>query len=151
MTDTPQEPDPKDSPPAKPPRLSLGEHGRIVHAERVATILVVEDDTEVREAVRRYLTSKGHHVVEAANGIEALTQLKVQTVDLVLTDIDMPEMHGIELIQRVRQEMPEMPIVVITAVHEAINVVEHELGIEHVLKKPFKFEELEAVLRQVLT
>ncbi len=117
----------------------------------MATILVVEDDTEVREAVRRYLISQGHHVVEAANGIEALAQLKVQTVDLVLTDIDMPEMHGIELIQNLRQEMPDVPIVVMTAVHEAINVVEHELGIEHVLRKPFGIEELEAVLRQVLT
>ncbi len=116
----------------------------------MATILVVENDTIVRTAVRRYLKSQGHRVVEAANGIEALAQLKVQTVDLVLTDIDMPEMHGIELIQSVRQEMPEMPIVVMTAVHEAINVLEHELGIQHVLPKPFDLEDLSNVIRQAL-
>ena len=116
----------------------------------MATILVVEDDTEVREAVRRYLKGQGHHVVEAANGIEALAQLKVQTVDLVLTDIDMPEMHGIELIQRVRQETPEMPIVVMTGVRETVNVLEHELGIQHVLTKPFELEDLSHAIRKAL-
>ncbi len=117
----------------------------------MATILVVEDDTAVRGAVSRYLKSQGHRVVEAADGIEGLSQLGTQTVDLVLTDVDMPEMHGIELIQSLRQETPDVPIVVMTAVHEAINLVEHELGIEHVLTKPFGIEELETVLRQVLT
>ncbi len=116
----------------------------------MATILVVEDDTQIRGAVCRYLKSQGHRVVEAANGTEALTQLKVQTVDLVLTDIDMPEMHGIELIQRVREETPEVPIVVITAVHEAINVLEHELGIQWLLTKPFELEDLSNAIRQAL-
>ncbi len=116
----------------------------------MATILLVEDDTGVRRVVRRYLKSQGHHVVEAANGTEALTQLKVQTVDLVLTDIDMPEMHGIELIQSVRQEMPEMPIVVMTAVRGAANELEHELGIQCVLTKPFELEDLSNAVRQAL-
>ena len=116
----------------------------------VATILLVEDNTGVRGTVRRCLKSLGHHVVEAANGIEALTQLKAQTVDLVLTDVDMPEMDGIELIRSVRREMPEVPIMVITAVHEAIDVLERELGILHLLSKPFDFKDLSNALRQAL-
>ncbi len=116
----------------------------------MSTILVVEDDTAIRTAVRRYLKIQGHHVIEAANGIEALAHLKVQTVDLVLTDIDMPEMDGIELIRRVRQEKPEMPIVVMTGVREAINVVEHELGVQHVLTKPFDLEDLSHAIRKAL-
>ena len=116
----------------------------------MATVLVVEDDTAVRTAVRRYLKSQGHHVVEAADGIEGLTRLKAQTVDLVVTDVQMPRMNGFELIQRVRQEMPEMPIVVMTAVRGAANDLEHELGIQCVLTKPFELEDLSNAVRQAL-
>ena len=116
----------------------------------MANILLVEDDTAVRSVVLRYLKSQGHRVVEAENGIEGLTRLKAQTVDLVVTDVDMPEMHGIELIQSVREEKPEVSIVVITAVHESINVLEHALGIRHLLLKPFDLKDLSNALHQVL-
>ncbi len=116
----------------------------------MANILLVEDDTAVRSVVLRYLKSQGHRVVEAENGIEGLTRLKAQTVDLVVTDVDMPEMHGIELIQSVRHEKPEMPIVVITAVNEATIVLEHELGIRHLLLKPFDLKDLSNAIRQAL-
>ncbi len=114
------------------------------------TILVVENDTIVRTAVRRYLKSQGHRVVEAANGIEALAQLKVQTVDLVLTDVNMPGMHGVELIRRLRQEEPKMPIVVMTGLPERVDLLEHELGLQCVLTKPFELEDLSNAVRQAL-
>jgi CheY-like chemotaxis protein len=59
-------------------------------------------------------------------------------------------MNGIELIQRVRQEMPEMPIVVMTAVSDATNLLEHELGIQWLLTKPFELEDLSDAVRQAL-
>ncbi len=116
----------------------------------MATILVVEDDTAVRTAVRRYLKNQGHHVVEAADGIEGLAQLTALTVDLVVTDLDMPGMHGIELIRSMREEKPEVPIVVMTGLREAVNVLEHELGIQCVLTKPFELEDLSDAVRQAL-
>ena len=60
-------------------------------------------------------------------------------------------MHGIELIRRLRQEESQVSVVIMTAFDEALQVVEHELGVVHVLRKPFELEELAKVLRQALT
>ncbi len=117
----------------------------------MATILVVENDKNVRYAVVRYLELEGHQVAEATNGIEALAVLGKLAVDLLITDIDLPKMHGIELIRRIRQEESQVRVVIMTAFDEALQVVEHELGIVHVLRKPFELEELANVLRQALT
>ena len=118
---------------------------------KVASILVVEDDKSFRHAVVRYLELDGHQVTEATDGADALAILSALGVDLVLTDIDMPKMNGIELIRCLRQKGLQVSVVVMSALEHPLQSVEHELGIVHVLRKPFDLEELATVLRQVLT
>ena len=78
-------------------------------------VLVVEDDPRLREAVVDTLMLKGFQVSEAAHGIEALNLLRHQQIDLVLSDINMPGMDGLELLQNVKQETPWLPVILMTA------------------------------------
>lgn len=65
---------------------------------RPATILIIEDHTSVRTLLARVLEDVGYEVYEAANGRQGLEQFQVQPMDLVITDLEMPEMNGLELI-----------------------------------------------------
>jgi signal transduction histidine kinase/ActR/RegA family two-component response regulator len=80
-------------------------------------VLVVDDDAEVRELVRRALESAGHRVVEAADGHEALSELARDGASLIMLDLAMPEMDGYELLDEIRGrvELEEIPVVVMTA------------------------------------
>jgi CheY-like chemotaxis protein len=77
-------------------------------------ILLVEDDLDVRLVVREQLIASGHSVVEAQNGDIALTMIGKQSFDLVITDIDMPEKNGLELLEEVRRTRPQLPVIVMT-------------------------------------
>ncbi len=74
-------------------------------------ILVVDDEPSVRESVAMLLTSVGYDVVEAENGVSALSQLNRTVPDLIVTDLNMPQMSGIELISHVRSRYPAISIV----------------------------------------
>lgn len=80
----------------------------------MARVLVVDDQREMRQSVRRVLSRMGHEVVEAADGREALAALATPPIDLVVTDLNMPEMDGIELILSVTDRWPSMPIIAIS-------------------------------------
>lgn len=80
----------------------------------MARILVVDDQRDMRQSVRRVLSRMGHEVVEAADGREALAALATPAIDLVVTDLNMPEMDGIELILSVTDRWPSMPIIAIS-------------------------------------
>ena len=77
-------------------------------------ILVVDDEPEVRALVREYLALSGREVVEAGNGIEALWVVKHQRPPLVLLDLSMPRLGGIETIRHIRKFDPSIHIVVVT-------------------------------------
>jgi DNA-binding NarL/FixJ family response regulator len=79
-------------------------------------LLLVDEHTVVREGLRRVLEGcgEGWTVVEAASGFQALERLREQTISLVITDLSMPGMNGLELIRRVRSEFPRMPILVLS-------------------------------------
>ncbi|MCH2041574.1 MAG: sigma-54 dependent transcriptional regulator [Saccharospirillaceae bacterium] len=111
-------------------------------------ILVVEDDPRLREAIVDTLMLKGHDVSEAPNGIEALAVLTNQEVDLVLSDINMPGMDGLELLDKVKQAHPWLPIVLMTAygdVGQAVKAMQR--GANDYLMKPFELAELDALLK----
>ncbi|KZZ49026.1 sigma-54-dependent Fis family transcriptional regulator [Thalassolituus sp. HI0120] len=111
-------------------------------------ILVVEDDPRLREAIVDTLVLKGHDVSEAPNGIEALAVLTNQEVDLVLSDINMPGMDGLELLDKVKQAHPWLPIVLMTAygdVGQAVKAMQR--GANDYLMKPFELAELDALLK----
>ena len=78
-------------------------------------VLLVDDEREVREAVRRMLAQDRHVVVEANNGAEALSLFVRNQFDLVITDLELPFLKGDELAVRIRQLVPQQPIMAITA------------------------------------
>jgi CheY-like chemotaxis protein len=115
-------------------------------------VLIAEDDPDVRALLHFLLEEEGVKVVTAENGAQALSTLAWYHPDLILTDLAMPEIDGLELIKRVRQqpELAKIPIVVMTTYRG--NYLEAALcaGANAVLRKPDDFDHLMGTLSQVL-
>ena len=109
-------------------------------------ILVVDDEPMVRSVLARLLTLRGHDVVQAASGAEALTVLDGNTVDLVFTDQGMPEMNGRLLARKIRGRFHRLPIVLLTGDTEA---GKPDDDVNRVMAKPFKLDALEAVINDL--
>lgn len=78
------------------------------------SILIIDDDEAVLQLFSGYLGRKGYTVFQAANGREGLRQLESARPDVVITDIMMPEMDGLEIIRELRKERPDIPIIAIS-------------------------------------
>ena len=117
--------------------------------EQPARILVVDDSPSTLEVLRRNLVDRGHEVVTASGAADALALLSFTPVDLVLTDLKMPGLSGLDLVRHVRENLKETEIVVITGYATIGGAVEAlRSGAEDYLAKPFTDEELaEAVGR----
>ena len=104
------------------------------------TILVVEDEESIRSFVRAYLESEGFKVLEAGNGKQGLTVLGEQKPDLIITDIMMPVMDGIEFFKEIRRvpETKEIPVIMLTVKDEFSDIkYAYLLGVEEYITKPF--------------
>ncbi len=113
-------------------------------------ILVVDDELWVRKLVQGYLERAGFAVATAATGPEALAELEAHPPDLVLLDLMLPGMDGLEVAQRIRKES-NVPIIMLTARStEEDRVRGLELGADDYVVKPFSARELEARVRAVL-
>ncbi|HEY7735970.1 MAG TPA: response regulator transcription factor [Candidatus Limnocylindrales bacterium] len=111
------------------------------------TVLVVEDEPTLRETLAEALESEGYRVVVAADGRDALTRFRSERPDLVLLDLMLPELSGIEVTRIIRQESG-VPIVMLTAKDSELDkVVGLELGADDYVTKPFSLRELSARLR----
>ena len=118
--------------------------------ERAATVLVVEDDEEVRQLAAESLEEFGYRVLRASNAREALSVLERDPVDVLLSDIVMPgAMSGLALADEVRQWRKSFPVLLTTGYAEAIDRAEAHGRAYEVLRKPFRPRELEAKVRQV--
>lgn len=115
------------------------------------TILVVDDDESLRRVVEYNLGEEGYRVVTAADGAAGLRAFQEGSVDLVVTDVRMPDMDGLELLTRIKAMQPDMPVVVLTA-HGTINsaVEAMRLGAFDYLTKPFNRDQLKAAVRKAL-
>lgn len=113
-------------------------------------ILVTDDDPHLREVVRYALARQGFTVMEAGNGVEALAMVARQLPDLVVLDVVMPEMDGIEVCRRLR-EKSRVPIIFLSSRDEELDrVLGIELGADDYLTKPFSTRELVARVKAVL-
>ena len=111
------------------------------------TILVVEDETTLRETLADALEAEGFRVVQAADGREALARFRGDRPDLVLLDLMLPELSGIEVCRIIRAESG-VPIVMLTAKDSELDkVVGLELGADDYVTKPFSLRELSARIR----
>jgi two-component system chemotaxis response regulator CheY len=119
----------------------------------MAAILTVDDSPSIRQMVKMVLSSAGHDVAEAGNGVEGLEKAKAQRFDLVLTDLNMPVMNGIALIKHLRQ-LPALtgtPIVFLTTESDdAVKMEAKQAGATGWITKPFKPEQLHAVVAKLV-
>ncbi len=109
----------------------------------VENILVVDDEEAIREVVSTMLESKGYHCTAVSNGRAAQDQVKRTTPDLVLSDMIMPEMDGIKLLEWLRQYDPEVPVIMVTAIHDISTALEAiRRGAYDYILKPFEKDQL---------
>lgn len=116
----------------------------------MAQILLVEDDAEIRRALIRALTDRGHAVASEAAGMKALTQIVDKAPDLVVLDLGLPDVSGEDLLRMIRS-VSRVPVIVATARgDEAVIVRILELGADDYVIKPFGPAQLDARIRAVL-
>jgi YesN/AraC family two-component response regulator len=120
----------------------------------MANILLVDDEPLVVETLSNAITSKGHTVVTAANGIEGMERFREGKFDLVITDIIMPDKEGIELIMEMKRHAPAVKIVAISGGGRTGSVeflkMATKLGAVASLRKPIRLAEFYRVLSQSL-
>ena len=132
-----------------------GSAGRNTNAES-KLILVVDDEDEIREMLKRVLLSKGHRVVEAANGSIALQMVKQHVPDLLVLDAMLPGLHGFDVARRLKASprYGAIPIIMISAIYRGWRVAEDlksSYGILDYLEKPFRLADVvDAVTRALL-
>ena len=116
-------------------------------------ILVVDDSETVRQVLQMSLANAGFDVVEAEDGVDALSKLSGTQIDMLITDLNMPNMDGLELIKKVRGEGAHRftPIVMLTTESsEEKKLAGREAGASGWIVKPFKPEQLLKVIKMVL-
>jgi len=116
-----------------------------------ALVLVVDDDPGTRKVARANLGLEGFEVVVASSGAEAMSRLAESDPLAVVTDLKMPDVDGIALMQKLHAERPALPVVLVTAhatVETAVQALRH--GAHHYLVKPIRWDELALVLRQAV-
>ncbi|HET8540038.1 MAG TPA: sigma-54 dependent transcriptional regulator [Anaeromyxobacter sp.] len=118
---------------------------------RTTRLLVVDDDEALRDLLARELSRSGHDVAQAADGAAALARLREADVDVVLLDLMLPDLSGIEVLRRIRAERPGVEVVVLTA-HGTIDTALEamKLGAFDYLRKPCHLQELELTLQRAL-
>lgn len=114
-------------------------------------VLVVDDDATVAEVVQTYLLRGGFVVDRAADGAEALAAAVAEHPDLVVLDLTLPDMDGLEVCRRLRAQRPELPVVILTARgDEDDRVLGLQIGADDYVTKPFSPRELVLRVRSVL-
>jgi CheY-like chemotaxis protein len=119
----------------------------------MARVLVVDDESSMRQMLRETLERRGHIVDEAADGREALQRLTEHQPDLVITDLVMPEMEGIETIQALRRKCPTIPIIAISGggrvEPENYLSLAEQIGANRTFAKPFRLDEILTAVREL--
>ena len=119
--------------------------------EELGSVLVVEDDRGVRDAVERALNFEGYAVATARDGAEALASVLNEPPDVIVLDVMMPHVDGLETCRRIRAKGISIPILILTARHEISDrVAGLDAGADDYMVKPFALEELLARLRALL-
>lgn len=117
------------------------------HSKR---ILVVDDEENARIALAKLLANEGFTVDSVANGFEALSYLRQQEVDLIITDINMPEMNGITFLKELNKSFPKNNVIMVTAYGGVESYIEAmNLGAFEYINKPVKIEELKSILKKI--
>ncbi len=119
-------------------------------SEETVRILIVDDEQDVREPMAQFLRSEGYDVRTAGDGVEALERMAEMPADIVLSDVRMPRLDGMELLQRLRSEYPDTSVIMFTAYGtEASAVAAIKAGASEYVLKPVVFEDMQQKILRV--
>ena len=115
------------------------------------SILVVDDEELIRNLVVTFLSRLGHSCFTAIDGTDALNKMKENKIDVVITDVKMPNMDGMMLISEISKQYPECPVMVMTAFDEEYSAgTAISLGAREFIKKPFSLDEFAIRLHKMI-
>ena len=114
------------------------------------SIMLVEDETSIRETMAEFLAEEGFETLQAADGLEALEVFRENQPDLIILDLMLPKLDGLEVCKAIRQKS-NVPIIMVTARDEEIDkLLGLELGADDYITKPFSLREMKARIKAVL-
>ncbi|MGO4987048.1 response regulator transcription factor [Gallicola sp. Sow4_E12] len=121
----------------------------------MAKILICDDEEGLRAVIKRYATFEGHEVFEACDGMEAVGLCKIQTFDMIIMDVMMPELDGFSAVKEIRKTA-DTPVIMLSARGEEYDkVLGFEVGVDDYVVKPFSSKEImlrvNAILRRIKT
>jgi CheY-like chemotaxis protein len=116
----------------------------------MATVLIIDDAAFSRRMLRKYLQIDGYEILEAANGAEGLEMIRSNRPGCVLTDLLMPGVSGIELLEQLQQEGWKVPVIIISAdIQDSSRQQGMELGAIGFINKPAKEDEVRQAVKQI--
>ena len=119
-------------------------------ANDTCRILVVDDDGELLTNIRVYLEGCHYQVVTAVTGLDALELLRSENYNVLLANIVMPDISGLGLIELARKEKPDLIVIAMTGYGQLVKDLTYEKSPNHLLEKPFSFNQLSTVLESSL-
>ena len=115
------------------------------------TILVADDDENIRLLLETELTLQGYRVISANTGLETLEKIRDKTPDLLILDIRMPDMHGLEVLEALRKENRKLPTIICTAYEKMLDdYAVWASGVAGYVTKPIDLNELRALVKKSL-
>jgi DNA-binding NtrC family response regulator len=133
------------------PKGTAGKDPAKARSSQLHRILVVEDDEDMQENLRRILVGSGYEVRLARNGAEAVALLESEPFHLVLTDLVMPAMGGLQLLAEIRRRERNLPVVLLTAFGDRHTFMKAtEMGAVDFLTKPFRADFLLDLIQKIL-
>lgn len=117
----------------------------------IFNILVVDDEPSYRKAMKRLLNTDGHNVTLAEDGIDGLRILQKKEFDMVLTDINMPNMNGWEFLEKLNSLYPDLPVAIITGYLEYMDSTKYKIDIStrKILRKPIKLKDIRELIKEL--
>jgi two-component system, NtrC family, response regulator PilR len=117
----------------------------------MSNLLIVDDEQSYRQLLTLVFEGDGHHIRTAINGRDALLKLEEEPADVIISDVKMPDMDGIELLRSVREFLPDVGVVLMTAFASVETAREaFKLGADDFIQKPFDVEELKIIVKKAL-
>ncbi|HUT69035.1 MAG TPA: response regulator [Desulfatiglandales bacterium] len=113
-------------------------------------LFIIEDDEQVLSMMRSYFEYLGYKIITASNGMEGLKMVSSEKYDLVITDIVMPYVSGVGIITVIKEKMPKVPVIAITAYGKNPERLAAEKQADVVLRKPFEMEKLKDHVARLL-
>jgi DNA-binding response OmpR family regulator len=113
----------------------------------MSKLLIVDDEIDIREFAKRFFVKRGIEVLTASGGIEAIKIIDEHKPDLVLLDVQMEEINGIEVLKRLRDDKNDVNVIMVTGAEDPSIINEaNDLGVKGYVHKPLVLEELEKIV-----